>query len=403
MAIGERRDTVAVTTTATNIDFQADGGSVLVNLAIASSWDGTVDFQGTIDGANYFNILYYTLSAINSAPSVAQLTSLATARYLLPGPLSQVRISCAAGTTGTLTATYRTIHNASYPNTVQGMAASDAAEVGNPVQMGLSVDEVSPTAAGEGDVRRWRGSAEGDAMVQPTFEGVNIASASGIYAQGPAAHDAAIAGNPVIEGGEAYASLAGVTDVAANDVVKATNSQKGVRYVTWLQGVTASADGESNSAVANVFNEGDTNTKFIVGAYSQGFNESTWDRTRQNTGVTGLASGARTTGTQSSDITTYNARGIVILFDITAVPGSDTVTLSIQGKDPVSNKYFTIVNANAKSSTGQQYLALGLGASDIEDNWDGMQGVAIPRTIRVSVAHSGSGSFTYSVGLMLQA
>jgi len=52
-------------------------------------------------------------------------------------------------------------------------------------------------------VRNVRGSAEGDLMVQPAFEGANISSATGIFAQGPVADDVASTGNPVVMGGVA--------------------------------------------------------------------------------------------------------------------------------------------------------------------------------------------------------
>ena len=47
-----------------------------------------------------------------------------------------------------------------------GPAASDAPETGNPVQIGGSVDDTSPAAAAEGDVRRVRVSPEGNLLVE---------------------------------------------------------------------------------------------------------------------------------------------------------------------------------------------------------------------------------------------
>jgi len=146
MALGERK-TTTVTTSASNIDFNADGYAVLVDLNITSSWDGTVDFQTTIDGSNYFNVPYITLATLSASPSVSQLTSLSTARYLLLGPLTQTRISCSAGSTGTLIAVYRVVpSNSPWTSLVQGVesaglgiqgaVASDAADSGNPVKVG---------------------------------------------------------------------------------------------------------------------------------------------------------------------------------------------------------------------------------------------------------------------------
>ena len=47
-----------------------------------------------------------------------------------------------------------------------GPAAGDAPELGNPVQIGGSVDDTSPAAAAEGDVRRIRVTPEGNLIVE---------------------------------------------------------------------------------------------------------------------------------------------------------------------------------------------------------------------------------------------
>jgi len=56
---------------------------------------------------------------------------------------------------------------------VQGVAASDDAESGNPVQIGGSVDETSPASGDEGDVRRIRVSPEGNVYTE-LLEGTNV-------------------------------------------------------------------------------------------------------------------------------------------------------------------------------------------------------------------------------------
>ena len=49
---------------------------------------------------------------------------------------------------------------------VVGPAASGAAEVGSPLQVGGSVDDTSPTSVDEGDVRRFRSTPEGNQIVE---------------------------------------------------------------------------------------------------------------------------------------------------------------------------------------------------------------------------------------------
>ena len=61
--------------------------------------------------------------------------------------------------------------------------------------------------------------------------------------------------------------------------------------------------------------------------------------------LTLLPSAARTTTTASPDQTlkgeTINARGLLIIVDVTALTATPSITLSIQGKDPASGKLIT--------------------------------------------------------------
>lgn len=115
----------------------------------------------------------------------------------------------------------------------------------------------------------------------------------------------------------------------------------------------------------------------------------------QNVEVTALGSAARTATTNSADMTNDAGRGLDLTFDITAVPGVQTVTLTIQGKDPASGKYYTLLAGAAQSATGTLRMRVYPGltaAANVDANG------SLPKTWRVSVAHSGAGSFTYSVG-----
>jgi hypothetical protein len=270
MAIGDR-DTVVVTTAATNIDFNANGGAVLVDLNIASSWDGTVDFQATLDGTNRFNISYITLGTLTPAISISQLSSLSTARYLLLGPLSQVRITVGAGTTGTLTAIWRTVPadwaaqvfvKEAVDNglEVQGPVASDGVAAGNPVPLGGVVDDTSPATAAEGDIRSLRGSPEGNQLI----EIYNANAAAGVQAVNLSDIDP-------------HSGLVTLSQIYGN-----WTGGGQVRPVGVAQG-----DGDGN-ATGNVMLE--VYSKLLE------FNTSTWDRVRTHfkqttTGITGDGAG----------------------------------------------------------------------------------------------------------------
>lgn len=112
-----------------------------------------------------------------------------------------------------------------------------------------------------------------------------------------------------------------------------------------------------------------------------------------------LASAVRAAANNSDDQLNQFARGASIVIDITAVPGVDTVTFTIQGKDPTSGKYYTILASPALSATGTLVLRIfpGLVAAANATVND-----VLPRAWRVSVAHSAGSNFTYSVGASLQ-
>lgn len=79
------------------------GNAVLVQLTGNSTPDGTVDFQGTVDGSTYTNIPYLTYRTLGTARSIAQLSSITTVTtYLVLPPLSQFRVKLAGMSTGNL-------------------------------------------------------------------------------------------------------------------------------------------------------------------------------------------------------------------------------------------------------------------------------------------------------------
>lgn len=111
-----------------------------------------------------------------------------------------------------------------------------------------------------------------------------------------------------------------------------------------------------------------------------------------------LPSAVRATTTNGSDQTNFHYKGLHVIFDITAVPGVDTVLLTIQGKDPVSGKYYTILAGAAEVGIATRVYkvcpgitaAANVSVSDL-----------LPRDWRIIVTHSGAGNFTYSVGAQL--
>ncbi len=144
---------------------------------------------------------------------------------------------------------------------------------------------------------------------------------------------------------------------------------------------------------------GTSNTGHLgVVSHAFNFNGANWDRVRGNTGQTVLASAERAATNSSVDQVNYNARGLHVVFDITAVPGVQTVSLRIEGKDPVSGKYYTMLTGAAEIGVATRVYRIFPGLTAVVN---ATVNDILPRTWRATVTHSGAGNFTYSVGASL--
>jgi len=185
-----------------------------------------------------------------------------------------------------------------------------------------------------------------------------------------------------------------------------SNADAQAAAVTGLQGVVARLTGFNGTTFDRLLSAGDnadavavaTLGELLTLARNSLFNGTAWDRARGNTEATVLASAARTTTTNSADQTNYNARGVHVLLNVTVVPGVDTVTLSIQGKDPVSAVYYTLLTGLAVVGAGMNVYKVFPGITAVAN---GTASDVLPRTWRVAVTHSAATSFTYSVGAAL--
>lgn len=174
--------------------------------------------------------------------------------------------------------------------------------------------------------------------------------------------------------------------------------------------VGAVADGNSGGQVPQVSN----------GLY----NGSTVDRERGNTQGSLLASAARTSTTSSPIQTNYNARGLIVHFNVTTVPGGENLTPRLFYVDPVSGGSVSAwVGATVTTSGLSQYLFYpGSGFSSIVNvtgvsdapstytetqtptnptGFSAVLPIPVPRTFFVQIQHSAAGSWTYSVGYSL--
>ncbi len=162
--------------------------------------------------------------------------------------------------------------------------------------------------------------------------------------------------------------------------------------------VTGSVAADTELPAAAALADGAANpTAPTVGSGLLGFNDTTWDRWRNNAPVTPLASAVRAVSTQSATFTNYNARGIWLVLDITAVPGVQTVTLSIYAGSPLVGISQQLLAGVAQAAIGRTGYMLYPGVAAAALGVTAVAGYALPRTWAVVINHSGAGNFTYSV------
>lgn len=190
-----------------------------------------------------------------------------------------------------------------------------------------------------------------------------------IAVQGTVAQGAAISGNAVPIGGR-------LTSGNRADAYFATQDTDGDTDVQYYGLVTSS----------------------LMLALEDGSGTHHLERWRNNVAKTLLSSAARTADTNSSDQTNYNARGAMFFVNVTATSATPSVTLNVQGKDPVSGNYFTIYTSAAFTATGQFSYQVYPGAS-AAGALTGAAPLTIPRTWRVFMDHADADSITYSVGM----
>ena len=111
-----------------------------------------------------------------------------------------------------------------------------------------------------------------------------------------------------------------------------------------------------------------------------------------------LESAARTAAVNVDDQANLAAVGLILVIDCTAVTATPGVTFTIQGKDPASGKYYTILASAAITGAGTTVLRvhpeLTAAANTIAKD-------ILPRTWRVAVTVADTDSATYSLGAIL--
>jgi hypothetical protein len=115
------------------------------------------------------------------------------------------------------------------------------------------------------------------------------------------------------------------------------------------------------------------------------------------TEFTFLPSASRTTTQTQADQVNAFARGILIFINMSVV-GTGSITVEVDGKDPVSGQYYTILASAAIAANGftvlRVYPGLTAAANAVASD-------LLPRTFRLKVTANNANPATYSVGYEL--
>jgi hypothetical protein len=263
------------------------------------------------------------------------------------------------------------------------VGTTGAAAPASATEAGATYNTAPPTPA-NGQLVSLQADSSGNLK---TVSGGSGATADQV--QGNIASGSADSGNPVKVGGKVNATLPTLADQQRGDLQVGT---RGALYVQLVDG-----NGINLSTVASAADAGNLSNAFKVQSIGKLYNGTTEDLARGNTEVSILTSGARTTTQTGADQTNVNARGLDVILDVTNA-GTGSVTVEIDGKDPVSGKYYPLLTGAAVTSNSTNiyrvYPGLTASANAVAND-------ILPRTWRVVVTANNANSVTYSVGATL--
>ena len=123
-----------------------------------------------------------------------------------------------------------------------------------------------------------------------------------------------------------------------------------------------------------------------------------FERERANSTFSLMASAARTATASSPDQNNYNWCGAHIIINVTSITATPSVVPTIQGKDPISGTYYTLLTGLAITTTGITILKIYPGITALAN---GSANDILPRYWRITMTHADADSITYSVAAML--
>lgn len=186
---------------------------------------------------------------------------------------------------------------------------------------------------------------------------------------------------------DGFASVAGQKTKAASFPVTLASDEDTLNVDTELAAAAALADGMANPTVP------------IVGAGEMLFNGTTWDRRRNNTEEVPFASAARTGGSWV-DLVNYNARGAIIILNVTAITDTPSIHLEVWIWDPASNQRETLLVGGAVTAVGRHSYIVYPGCGPAANDIDTVAAYPLPLDWAVGMLHADADSITYSVGVV---
>lgn len=128
--------------------------------------------------------------------------------------------------------------------------------------------------------------------------------------------------------------------------------------------------------------------------------QSPYYAVNQNAPAALLTLTAASVGTNSANQTNASFRGVILTVNITALGGtSPTLTVTIEGQDPVSGGYYTVLASAALSATGLTTLVVFPGVAVTANE---SASTPLPVTWRVATAIAGtSPAVTATIGAAL--
>lgn len=139
----------------------------------------------------------------------------------------------------------------------------------------------------------------------------------------------------------------------------------------------------------------------VVNALGRAYNGATLDLVRNNVEAVALASAARTATVNTADLINHNARGVMIMLDVSAASGTGGLTIRIQGKTAAGTYVSLHAAPTAVTTVTQQLYTLYPGTSSTGGAMAQTVSQILPRTWRIQVVHGDGSSYTYSVSYSL--